>query len=101
MLDKISTSNRGSATFFSDATGYKNVRANFYAIQDNFLDSTNVNYYIPIEITKDYEAAKAAKGEPIDYTSNGLINVVDALFTDYNSSNAWTNSDPFDLTTRP
>lgn len=41
LLNKISVDSSRAQTYFSDATGYKNVRANFYAIEENFLDATN------------------------------------------------------------
>lgn len=30
---------------------------------------------------------------------DGKIDVIDVLYTDYNQTNAWNNSDPFNLTT--
>ena len=75
------------------------MKANFYSIQPNFLDTANQRYYILTEISDDYKKVKDEEGEPMEYVKDGQINVVDALYTDYNPDNAWNNSDPYDLTT--
>lgn len=59
------------------------MRANFYAVEENFLDATNQKYYMPTEISEDYFTAKEEAGEPVSYISGGRVNAVDALYTDY------------------
>lgn len=76
------------------------MRANFYAVEENFLDATNQNYYMPTEISEDYFTTKEENGEPISYISGGRVNAIDALYTDYKEPNAWNNSDPYGLTNR-
>lgn len=100
MLNKISVDSKKAGTYFSDATGYRTVRANFYAIQDNYLDAVNQKYFIMTELTDDYAKTKEAEGKPELYVKDGQVNVIDALYTDYNSSNAWDSPDPFNLTLR-
>jgi len=39
LLEKISVKNTETGTYFSDATGYKNLRTNIYAVQENFMDA--------------------------------------------------------------
>lgn len=48
---------------------------------------------MPNEITKDYVPTKEAKGEEVKYTSNGKINAIDALYTEYSQAGVWNNSD--------
>jgi len=100
-LNKISVDSSGAQTYFSDATGYKQLRANFYAVEENYLDATNQKYYIPTEISKDYFTAKEEEGKEVEYVSGGRVNVIDALYTKYPARNTWNNSDPFALTNRP
>jgi len=35
-------------------TGYKTVRCNLHAIQENFLQVTNLKYFLPNEIEQEY-----------------------------------------------
>ena len=99
LLRKIASDDNQARTFFSDATGFKTVKANFYSIQPNFLDTANQRYYILTEISEDYKKRKEEEGQPMEYVKDGQVNVVDALYTDYKPDNAWNNSDPYDLTT--
>lgn len=100
LLNKISVDASRAETYFSDATGYKRLRANYYAVEENFLNATNQKYYITTEISKDYYAAKEAAGEEIEYVAQGQVNVIDALYTEYPKTNTWNSSDPFKLTNK-
>lgn len=76
------------------------MKANFYAVEENFLDATNQKYYMPTEISEDYFTAKADADEPVSYISPGRVNAIDALYTNYTDKNNWNNSDPYNLTNR-
>lgn len=73
------------------------MRANFYSVEDNFLDTMIQKYYIINEVNKDYAAAKAAEGKDQVRLTDGKINLIDALYTDYNQAGVWNDSDTFNL----
>lgn len=99
-LGRIKAGGESTSTRFTDASGYKDVSANFYAIQDNYLDVVDVKYYIPTEISEDYATTKKAQGEKPVKLANGEIDLIDALYTQYNESNTWNSSDPFDVSSQ-
>ena len=49
MLNKFAPADKRE-TFFSDFAGYKQVKTNIYAIQENFLEITKSKFYMPTEI---------------------------------------------------
>ena len=68
---------RTDGTFFSDISGYKQVKTNIYSIQQNFLNSTNLRYYLPNEIDH------SVLDQPNNLTRipGGNINSPDLLYT--------------------
>lgn len=65
------------------------------------MDATNDKYYMPTEVSNDYFTRKDELGEPYEYVSEGRINLIDALYTNYSQIDTKNSSDPYNLTNRP
>ena len=49
--------------YIGSACGYNQVKTSIYAVQENFLDIVNTNYYMPREIQSGLDLRKVANGD--------------------------------------
>ena len=82
-------------TVFSDYTGYKTVNTNVHAMQRNFLNVTNLNYYIPNELDQEALDRLRESGQEIQYLSNGDIDPVQLLFQEQDEAGIQKVKDPY------
>jgi hypothetical protein len=75
ILRKINDGSKDDTTF-SDMTGYKTVNSNVHAIQRNYLQVTDLKYYMPNELDQSYIYDAQAQGFEIERLANGEIDAV-------------------------
>ena len=77
-------------TVFSMLSGYSFEDVYVRSIQQNFLNITNLDYYIAIE-------NQEGSFDNVTYLSNGQVNVFDALYNFGNNTQLYDSKDPYDI----
>lgn len=84
-------------TYFSDYTGYKTVMTNIHGVQENFLEVTNLQYYLGNELDQDFLDEKERLGEDVVRLPNGKIDPIRLLYSDVGTGEDQKSVDPHDL----